>query len=142
MPDLARVPQSILDSVVVTPEENEEDIRDVAREYSERLETTLREVIDEGAVIFGKSKPANRLRAFLDLTLIQDVPLVLNPDYMKALKAGLAPLPASPMWQGLAALPDFAWHHFARDFRDLLRLHPAEAVMVTEALRLATMEGT
>lgn len=125
MTNLARVPQSVLASIVVEPEEDEEDMREVAQEYADELEEALRDVIENGALIFGPQKPRARLAYYMSATQAEDLKWIMQPDYMKGLRLGAFPPPASPFWNALAMLPDFCWQHFASDFRKLLRDNPA-----------------
>ena len=138
MPDPAMLPQAALDAVVVSPEENEDDMREVMKEYAEQFEQALRDAIDEGEVIFAKAPPKARLDYYMKVTRLEDLKaIIVVDDYMKQLRAGRAPPPVTPLWRGLAALPDFVWHHFARDFRKCLDAHPEELPVIAEGIRIA-----
>ena len=134
------MPQSVLDTIVVDPAEDEEDMREVAQEKSDELEAVLQDIIDNGALIFGKQKPRARLAYFMQVTVAEDLQWVMNPDYMKGMNAGLFPPPVSPLWLSLSMLPDLCWNHFARDFRDLLKDHPAEALQVWLEMETVRMQ--
>ena len=137
MPNLAAIPQSALDSIVVSPEDAEEDMREVAKEYAEQLEEALKDALKEGALIFGKAKPKARMDYYMASTVLEDLRLILDPGYMDKLKGRQVPPPVSPMWLGLAALPDFVFDYFAKDWRDLLADHPEEMPAIVEGIRIA-----
>ena len=112
-------------------------MREVAKEYAEQLEEALKDALKEGALIFGKAKPKARMDYYMASTVLEDLHLVLDPGYMDKLKARLVPLPISPMWLGLAALPDFVLEFFASDWRNLLAAHPEEMPAIVEGIRIA-----
>ena len=138
MADMSKVPTSALDSIVVDPASNEEDMREVMQEYADQFEQMLRDAIEEGELIFPKAPPRARLDYYIQVTMLEDLNAIINvDDYMKQLREGRAPPPLTPMWRGLAALPDFVWHFFARDFRACLDAHPEEIPAVVEGIRIA-----
>ena len=136
---LDRIPQTALDMIVVEPEEDEEDMREIAEEYAEELDAALQDVLDNGALIFGKQKPRARLTFYRNMTLVPDLKWVLQPGYMKGLASGEFPPPISSFWLSLSSLPDFVWEHFASDFRRLIKDSPVDYWQVFELLQQEAM---
>jgi hypothetical protein len=71
----------------------QEIIEELAKRDAERLEEALLTALDDGWLIFAKGKPRERLGAYLQNTLAEDIPLVcMDGDYLELLAAGQAPL--------------------------------------------------
>ena len=105
----------------VTPEENNEDMEIVIKEYKEELDEALKHDLDHGLSIWSKEPPPRRTRAYLESTLADELEYVLDEDYLKKLQAMAVPELQSPFWAALLTLRDWVFERFAADFRRLLR---------------------
>ena len=133
---MARVPDRVLIAIDCGAEKNQKHMREVAEEYNERLELALKQTIEEGELIFGKAKPLQRLQGYMRATMLEDLLLVTDPNYLAFAQQGMLPAPLSPMWLTLYALPSYCFEYFARDFRQLLNEHPEEKAAVEEGIRI------
>lgn len=77
--------------MTIDAEKREEYIREIAERNADRLKDALLEALDNGWLIFHKGKPRERLNGYMKSTLAEDLPLLLDPDYLDKLSQGLAP---------------------------------------------------
>lgn len=82
------IPSSL---AALDPDEQVEVLKEIADEFQETYYEDLDDLMDKGELIFGRFKPREMLQGFLEDTLPQDIPLVLDPDYIAKRRAGLAP---------------------------------------------------
>lgn len=73
------------------PDEQQEVLKEVAEEFAEQYEADLKDLLENGGLIFAPSKPAERLRWYREQTLIEDLDLVLDPEYPSKFRMGVAP---------------------------------------------------
>ena len=101
----------------VKPERKEAILKDVAKKYTDRLDRSLRKVMDEGLSIFSNEPPMKRHAAYMAGTLPNELLYVLTPGYGDMVRDGLLPWPLSPMWTLLFSLPPFVADHYVSDFQ-------------------------
>ena len=77
----------------LSPEEEEELIIEVADDEMELMREALKQVFDDGYIVFGPSVPAKRLAVFKTETLPHELPMLLDPNYLEGLEAGYYPPP-------------------------------------------------
>ena len=76
---------------MITPEQREDMIREIAEHNADRLESALTEALDSGWLIWRKGKPRERRIAYMRNTLEPDLMMVLDPDYAKKWRMKQAP---------------------------------------------------
>lgn len=99
---------------------NLEDMEAALEEYKRESDAAVLQEL-EGWLIFQREPPRQRLAAFLAATHPDDYALVLDPEYLRKLRAGLAPPPVSPMWQLALQCRDLFWEWLSGEFRTLLK---------------------
>jgi hypothetical protein len=77
----------------LSPEEEEEQIKQVADEEIDLLREALKQTHDDGYIVFGPARPAKRLAQFDRETLPHERDMLLDPLYLEALDAGYYPPP-------------------------------------------------
>src|SRR3990167_5684820 len=82
---------------VVPPEDHERNIWEVAQERVDRYKATLMQVWEEGYFVFRHQPPARRHDGYMSMTLPDELGMLLDPEYMDKLEAGLANPPRSVM---------------------------------------------
>lgn len=84
---------------VPTPETSQKLVRELHDEYRiPAIKTALKTILEEGAIVFGVAKPAVRLTAYLNSTLDSEIEMILAPDYLEMLDAGMAPPLQPQVW--------------------------------------------
>lgn len=73
------------------PDDQQKVLEKSGEKIKERYEKDCRKMLEDGALIFKRGKPAERLLAYRQQTLLEDMALVLNPDYWKLRALGQAP---------------------------------------------------
>lgn len=73
------------------PTDQQEVLQEVATEFAERYEADLTEVLERGALTFGLTDGPARLAQYRAQTLPDDIPLILDPEYLKLRGEGMAP---------------------------------------------------
>ena len=81
----------------VSPEDHEQNIWEVAQEFADRFKATLMQVWEEGYFVFRHAPPARRHDSYMVMTLPDELGMLLDPEYMTKLEAGLAVPPRSVM---------------------------------------------
>ena len=125
------------------PTERQALVRRVAEHFAEKYEKALRKVLDEGWSVYERKGVDERLASYMSETLPEDMPLILDPDYLEKRQFGTAPPlqaellaqqaiasgmePETPMlWPQLLQLPPFVFKRFQTDMRFLLRTEAKE----------------
>ena len=81
----------------VSPEDHEQNIWEVAQEFADRFKATLMQVWEEGYFVFRHAPPVRRHASYMVMTLPDELGMLLDPEYMNKLEAGLAVPPRSVM---------------------------------------------
>lgn len=83
------MPIDIYDAVLATisPDQNEDDMEIVVKEYAEDLKSTLLTDLKHGFLIWGKQPAKNRYLAYVAATLPPDLDAALNPNFVKEREA-------------------------------------------------------
>ena len=129
----------------VSPEDHEANIWEVAQEFADRFKATLMQLWEEGMFVFRHQPPARRHAGYMSMTLPDELGMLLDPEYMNKLEAGLAVPPRSVMirdtmrppivdevtgleqfamregnrWRTMFALPKWWMRMVLADFRDV-----------------------
>src|SRR3990167_10484052 len=79
----------------VSTEDHEQNIWEVAQEFADRFKATLMQVWEEGMFVFRHAPPARRHDGYMAMTLPDELGMLLDPEYMTKLEAGLVEMPRS-----------------------------------------------
>ena len=79
----------------VQPKDHESNIWEVAQEYADRFKATLEQLWSEGMFVFQSAPPARRHDSYMVMTLPDELGMLLDPEYMTKLEAGLVEMPRS-----------------------------------------------
>jgi hypothetical protein len=82
--------------VTLEPKVREQIAERVAQRFSDKLKAALRKSLEEGWLIFSKGKPEERLRGYMAGTRLDELPMILDPEYHQKMRVGLYPLPMQP----------------------------------------------
>lgn len=84
---------------IPSPETNERIIKEIVDDYEiPAIRDALKQIHDEGYIIFGKAKPAQQLQAYLDSTLFTEIEMLMDPLYLDLVEAGIYPPPQPQVW--------------------------------------------
>ena len=75
----------------VSPDRKREIMEERVKVVGERYNDWLDETLKEGFALYGIRPPRERLQGYMEGTLADDLPLVLDPDYLKKREVGIAP---------------------------------------------------
>lgn len=73
------------------PDDANEVLQEVAKEFAERYAEDCKDLVEGGALTFGRLKPKERLQGYMQDTLAEDLALVLDPDYLTKRRMKQAP---------------------------------------------------
>jgi len=76
----------------IKPADQERILKERVEFHVEQAKAWLKQALEEGFGPFGKRPPRERLPDYESVTLPEDRPLVLDPEYLAKRRAGLAPL--------------------------------------------------
>jgi hypothetical protein len=76
---------------MISPDRDYELLQEACEEAVEHFNEFLDQIWDSGVFIFPRQKPQSRLAFYQQNTLVEDVFLVTDPNYMKLRDAGQAP---------------------------------------------------
>lgn len=118
MPDIFNGRQQL--PISLTSETEHELLKIVVEEVGEDIDRFIQDILDNGIFSGEHLEPRQRLLHYTMFTDQRDFPLIMNEDYIKQQKAGLAPNPVSPRWLAALSIPPI-WDHMASDFRKLYK---------------------
>ena len=73
------------------PKEQQEVLQEIAEEFSLRYREDQKELVERGALTFVTMKPRELLQALMGETLPEDLPHILNENYLLERRLGAAP---------------------------------------------------
>ena len=76
----------------VEPDDNSKDMEEALKTYQDESDEQIKRDLEEGLALFARQKPAAQWQAFSESTLTEDIPLLLDRDYLKNRLAGLTEL--------------------------------------------------
>lgn len=79
------------DMPLLDPEEQNDVLKEVADEYAKRYEEDCKDLVEGGALTFGRLPPKDRLAGYMTDTRAADLPLILDENYLDNRRLGLAP---------------------------------------------------
>lgn len=95
LPIQYQIPPEVLDRVLalIDPEENQQDLEAVVKEQAKALEEGLIASVKLGVLpIWGREKDARtRFQSYLDATILEDLPYVLDPGFARKRRREGAP---------------------------------------------------
>lgn len=128
----------------LSPDRLQQLLVEVAQEEADRYKAALEDALNEGWLLWSMNSDAARMKGYMANTIMEDLPLVLEPAYLDLYKQGMAPdlaaltlwnqvqqqamMTGQPitdtsklLWAMLLDLPSWVWKKFQQDFISLSR---------------------
>ena len=75
---------------------NEAMVKRIAEKKSDELQGMFKKAVGDGFMFFSRGKPADRLRSYMAGTAVDELQMILDPEYIEKLRMGQYPPPFQP----------------------------------------------